>query len=382
MKKTIRPILRDDLSRKGLEKRIDLRVYLDGRQTKFATPYSIAPACWDKKSGRVVGNCPEKSVINSYLNGKETEYERYLFQCEMLGETVDLERIREILTGKSRTAPSEKTNATLDEIFDAYVDKLRTDNRCERTIIGILDLKKDMAKFSKRSKKRTIDQLDILFIQEYKKYLRSVVKWAGRLGYPIDDPFGKGLKFLNRSKPRTVFLTKDEYDAFLQKALPDKGDPAMKLTRELFIFSCETGLRFSDVLDLKWTHLKNIKGVTYISKVQCKTKELVEIPVTLKWAKVLLAKYRNVSTGEHVFPRLSNGCINRKLKMLAEKAGIGKRLSFHVGRHTFASHLANAGTPLYMVAKLLGDKSLDMVHRVYTNTERTELIEAMKKLGA
>lgn len=401
MKKTIRPILRDDLSRKGLEKRIDLRVYLDGRQTKFATPYSIAPDCWDKKSGRVIGNCPEKSVINSYLNGKETEYERYLFQCEMLGETVDLERIREILTGKARTAPSEKSNATLDEIFDAYIDKLRTDNRRERTIIGILDLKKDMAKFSKRSKKQTIDQLDILFIQEYKKYLRtvrrnadntintklnrlrSVVKWAGRLGYPIDDPFGKGLKFLNRSKPRTVFLTKDEYDAFLQKALPDKGDPAMKLTRELFIFSCETGLRFSDVLDLKRTHLKkDSKGVTYISKIQCKTNELVEIPVTLKWAKVLLAKYRNVSTGEHVFPRLSNGCINRKLKMLAEKAGIGKRLSFHVGRHTFASHLANAGTPLYMVAKLLGDKSLDMVHRVYTNTERTELIEAMKKLGA
>lgn len=401
MKKTIRPILRDDLSRKGLEKRIDLRVYLDGRQTKFATPYSIAPACWDKKSGRVVGNCPEKSVINSYLNGKETEYERYLFQCEMLDETVDLERIREILTGKSRTAPSEKTNATLDEIFDAYVDKLRTDNRCERTIIGILDLKKDMAKFSKRSKKRTIDQFDILFIQEYKKYLRtvrrnadntintklnrlrSVVKWAGRLGYPIDDPFGKGVRFLNRSTPRTIFLTKDEYDEFLQKALADRNDLAMRVTRELFIFSCETGLRFSDVLDLKWTHLKkDSKGVTYISKIQCKTKELVEIPLMSKWPKVLLAKYRNVSTGEHVFPRLSNGCINRKLKMLAEKAGIGKRLSFHVGRHTFASHLANAGTPLYMVAKLLGDKSLDMVHRVYTNTERTELIEAMKKLGA
>ena len=401
MKKTIRPILRDDLSRKGLEKRIDLRVYLDGRQTKFATPYSIAPACWDKKSGRVVGNCPEKSVINSYLNGKETEYERYLFQCEMLGETVDLERIREILTGKARTAPSEKTNATLDEIFDAYVDKLRTDNRCERTIIGILDLKKDMAKFSKRSKKRTIDQFDILFIQEYKKYLRtvrrnadntintklnrlrSVVKWAGRLGYPIDDPFGKGVRFLNRSTPRTIFLTKDEYDEFLQKALAARNDLAMRVTRELFIFSCETGLRFSDVLDLKWTHLKkDSKGVTYISKIQCKTKELVEIPLMSKWPKVLLAKYRNVSTGEHVFPRLSNNCVNRKLKMLAEKAGIGKRLSFHVGRHTFASHLANAGTPLYMVAKLLGDKSLDMVHRVYTNTERTELIEAMKKLGA
>ena len=401
MKKTIRPILRDDLSRKGLEKRIDLRVYLDGRQTKFATPYSIAPACWDKKSGRVVGNCPEKSVINSYLNGKETEYERYLFQCEMLGETVDLERIREILTGKARTAPSEKTNATLDEIFDAYVDKLRTDNRCERTIIGILDLKKDMAKFSKRSKKRTIDQLDILFIQEYKKYLRtvrrnadntintklnrlrSVVRWAGRLGYPIDDPFGKGVRFLNRSTPRTIFLTRDEYDEFLQKALADRNDLAMKVTRELFIFSCETGLRFSDVLDLKWTHLKkDSKGVTYISKIQCKTNELVEIPLMSKWPKVLLAKYRNESVDERVFPRLSNGCVNRKLKMLAEKAGIGKRLSFHVGRHTFASHLAHAGVPLYIIAKLLGDKSLDMVHRVYTNTERTELTEAMKKLSA
>ena len=401
MKKTIRPILRDDLSRKGLEKRIDLRVYLDGRQTKFATPYSIAPACWDKKSGRVVGNCPEKSVINSYLNGKETEYERYLFQCEMLGETVDLERIREILTGKARTAPNEKTNATFDEIFDAYVDKLRTDNRRERTIIGILDLKKDMAKFSKRSKKRTIDQLDVLFIQEYKKYLRtvrrnadntintklnrlrSVVKWAGRLGYPIDDPFGKGVRFMTRSTPRTVFLTKDEYDAFLQRALADRNDLAMRVTRELFIFSCETGLRFSDVLDLKWEHLKtDNKGMTYISKIQCKTKELVEIPLMSKWPKVLLAKYRNVSTDENIFPRLSNACVNRKLRMLAEKAGIGKRFSFHVARHTFASHLANAGVPLYIVAKLLGDKSLDMVHRVYTNTERTELTEAMKKLSA
>ena len=81
---------------------------------------------------------------------------------------------------------------------------------------------------------------------------------------------------------------------------------------------------------------------------------------------------------ERVYGR---ACFSASIE-LAEKAGIGKRLSFHVGRHTFASHLANAGTPLYMVAKLLGDKSLDMVHRVYTNTERTELIEAMKKLGA
>lgn len=117
MKKTIRPILRDDLSRKGLEKRIDLRVYLDGRQTKFATPYSIAPACWDKKSGRVVGNCPEKSVINSYLNGKETEYERYLFQCEMLGEPwtwsesgKSLLESRGRLRVKRRTPPSMKSS--------------------------------------------------------------------------------------------------------------------------------------------------------------------------------------------------------------------------------------------------------------------------------
>ena len=107
MKKTIRPILRDDLSRKGLEKRIDLRVYLDGRQTKFATPYSIAPACWDKKSGRVVGNCPEKSVINGYLNGKETEYERYLFQCES-GKYSPERRGR--LRVKRRTPPSMKSS--------------------------------------------------------------------------------------------------------------------------------------------------------------------------------------------------------------------------------------------------------------------------------
>ena len=83
-------------------------------------------------------------------------------------------------------------------------------------------------------------------------------------------------------------------------------------------------------------------------------------------------------------PERVNGreCFSASIEWLAEKAGIGKCLSFHVARHTFASHLANAGVPLYIVAKLLGDKSLDMVHRVYTNTERTELTEAMKKLSA
>ncbi len=399
MKRTIKAILRDDLSTKGPEKRIDLRVYLKGRQTKFATSHSVAPSYWDKQSGRVIGACSEKSVINAYLSGKEADYERYLIQCDVLGESVDLERIREILTGKARTSSREKTNATLEEIFDAYVDKLRTDNRSERTIIGILDLKKDIAKFSKRSKKRTIDQLDILFIQEYKKYLRtvrrnadntintklnrlrSVVKWAGRLGYPIDDPFGKGLRFMTRSKPRTIFLTKDEYEAFLHKALPD--DARMKLVRELFIFCCNTGLRFGDVLDLKWEHLKkDAQGMMYISKVQRKTGELVEIPLLSKWVKVLLAKYRNVSTNEYVFPRISNNCANLKLKILAKKAGIEKCLSFHVSRHTFASHLANEGIPLYLVAKLLGDKSLDMVHRVYTNTDRTDLVNAIRKVVA
>lgn len=400
MKKSVKAILRDDLSTKGVEKRIDVRVYLNGRQTKFATPYSIVPAYWDKKTGRIIGNCAEKSIINAYLNGKGTEYERYLFKCEMMGETVELERIREIITGKAGTCPSEKANATFNEIFDAYIDKLRTDNRRERTIIGLLDLKKDIARFSKRSKKWTIDLLDVAFIQEYKKYLRmvrrnvdntintklnrlrSVVKWAGQLGYPIDDPFGKGLKFMSRSKPRAVFLTKDEYDGFLKKALPDKYGSAMQLTRELFIFSCETGLRYSDVMDLRWEHLKEDNQGTYISKIQCKTRELVEIPIMSKIAKVLIAKYRRMSVGESVFPRISNNCVNKNLKLLAKKAGIEKPLSYHVSRHTFASHLANEGTPLYLVAKLLGDKSLDMVHRVYTNTDRTDLMEAMKRLIA
>ena len=120
----------------------------------------------------------------------------------------------------------------------------------------------------------------------------------------------------------------------------------------------------------------------YISKIQRKTGELVEIPLLSKWVKVLLAKYRNVSTNEYVFPRISNNCANLKLKILAKKAGIKKCLSFHVSRHTFASHLANEGIPLYLVAKLLGDKSLDMVHRVYTNTDRTDLVNAIRKVVA
>lgn len=80
---------------------------------------------------------------------------------------------------------------------------------------------------------------------------------------------------------------------------------------------------------------------------------------------------------------MENHLIPNRLRFRCRQLRNAVRARFsHCARHTFASHLANAGVPLYIVAKLLGDKSLDMVHRVYTNTERTELTEAMKKLSA
>ena len=99
-----------------------------------------------------------------------------------------------------------------------------------------------------------------------------------------------------------------------------------------------------------------------------------------KWPKVLLAKYRNVSTGEHVFPRLSNNCVNRKLKMLAEKAGIGKRLSFHVARHTFATTITlSQGMPIETVSRLLGHTNIKTT-QIYAKITNEKISRDMSAL--
>ena len=114
-----------------------------------------------------------------------------------------------------------------------------------------------------------------------------------------------------------------------------------------FLFSCFTGLRLSDVRNLKWSDIRN--GVIFLR--QHKTGEFVQVPVGKNAQRFL-----RDNESEKVFADFPT-CEewhNRKIREWATAAGIKKRISFHVARHTFATLTLANGADLFTVSKLLG----------------------------
>lgn len=118
-----------------------------------------------------------------------------------------------------------------------------------------------------------------------------------------------------------------------------------------FLFSCNTGLRFVDILKLKWENIKNDEIIID----QSKTERKASIPLNDNAFKILSELEKK---SEFVFQLPSNNGVGKSLKNWAKKASIDKHLTFHCARHTFGTNLAFYGNDVAAISKLLGHTSL------------------------
>jgi integrase len=150
------------------------------------------------------------------------------------------------------------------------------------------------------------------------------------------------------------FLSIDEVKKLMIKEIPEKNTLLHKV-RDLFLFSCFTGLRYSDVMNLKFENIKSDPEI--IKLTMSKTGKDIAIPLTGN-AKAIIAKYSKLVIKvpqSKVLPQITNQVINRSLKDLI---GITRPISFHCGRHTFASNHIQAQTNIIYVKDLLGHSKL------------------------
>lgn len=402
MKTKIKVILRTDLPTKGEEKRIDLRVLCQGKYTSFSTPYHVKPANWDKTKGCVVGNLPDGKAINSYLSQKIADFSKYLWEREMSDDTqrITIQEIKEVLFNGGVTPNPNPDNIRLEELFDQYVDKLEVEDARSNTIRNVKSSKRTICGFAHKKYGQRIctDRIDLPFLQALKKHLkndlkhknatiakrmenlRAAIRWAIYNGHEMQNPFEGGYnKLIPTGDINGTFLNSAEYKRFKSIRLPADTSPSLKLSRWLFIFSCETGLRYSDMQDLKWEHLKmEGKRVVSLTKVQIKTRGKVTVPIS-GMAHAVIQLCRSKKEDKYVFDRIAGQTINDNLKILAKMAGIDKRLTYHVSRHTFASALAEAGAGVVEIMHLLGDKKLDLA-RTYVNIDEQGLRNTMNKV--
>lgn len=155
-----------------------------------------------------------------------------------------------------------------------------------------------------------------------------------------------------------------------------------RVTRDIFVFCCYTGLAYSDVKNLSEKHIvRGIDGEYWIFSKRTKSGQLLKIPLLDK-AIVILDRYKDPEgTPERLLlPVYCNQKVNEYLKEIRAVSGINKKLTFHSSRHTFATTITLAnGVPIETVSKLLGHTKLSTT-QVYARVLEKKVSEDMTSL--
>jgi site-specific recombinase XerD len=205
--------------------------------------------------------------------------------------------------------------------------------------------------------------------------LRSVRKCANNTAVKYIKNFNKIIKlclandwldknpFANyKSKVKEVervYLSEGEIQNIINK---DFKTERLSLVRDIFLFSCFTGLAYIDVKNLTKSHISiGIDGDKWIFTHRQKTESASKIPV-LPVTQMIIDKYADhpqAINEEKLLPILSNQKMNAYLKEIAAVCEIEKELTFHIARHTFATTVTlTNGVPIESVSKMLGHKNL------------------------
>lgn len=176
-------------------------------------------------------------------------------------------------------------------------------------------------------------------------------------------------------------LTPEELEA-LEMAFP-KLSYTLKRSLDIFLFSCYTGLRFSDIVNIKNENFHLIDDKLWLIYSSVKTDVNVRLPLFLLFeGKALNIYYRYKSNKASLFEISSsaNSNVNKHLKQIASIAEVDKRISFHTARHTNATLLLYNGANITTVQKLLGHKSVRTTE-IYSNIMDMTVVRDLENIN-
>lgn len=177
-----------------------------------------------------------------------------------------------------------------------------------------------------------------------------------------------------------VYLSKPELEKIKNQEFEKT---TLSINRDIFVFSCYTGLPYGDVKVLNKNHLQvGVDGKKWIYMRRSKTNTAVRIPL-LEEAERILDCYKDhprIDGTDNLLPVYSNQKTNQYLKEIAEKVKIRKKLSFHTARHTFATTVTLAnGVPIETVSKLLGHHKISTT-QIYARVIDSKIADDMATL--
>ena len=354
---------------------IYMRVTIQGKRLELSCNYSIEPTRWNSAGGKVKGNSEESRTINTHLDlmkRKAYDYQQQII-LEQLPFTVETFKSKWSGTGieqrKLMEVVREHNGQVKALIGKEYVRatwvKYKT---TEKHLEDFLKWKYKVGDIQLRSLKYAfIIDLEFylkteknLSINSYGKVIKNFKKIIGECvakDWMDKDPYL--LYKVKHIDPHVPHLSADEL-----RRLENKQFDIDRLSevRDLFIFSCYTGLAYVDAALLTPDNIiVGFDGKQWLIKARKKTDIMSRVPLLTK-ALAIIEKYKDhpkTVTSGSLLPIVSNQKVNAYLKEIADLCDIKKKVTFHVARHTFATTVTlGNGIPIETVSKMLGHKKL------------------------
>ena len=351
------------------------RITINGKRIELSTNRFVEISKWSTEAGKIKGTSEEARSINNHLDLLKSQIRDA--EMELIHKKIALttETIKSKLLGVDERA------RMLVPIFQDHNNKIKE-------LVGKEYAPGTLERYT-TSLKHTIEfmqwkynisdiditKIDHAFITDYEFWLRSVRNCANNTAVKYLKNFNKIIKlclandwldknpFANyKSKVKEVervYLTEAEIQSIIEK---DFKTERLSLVRDIFLFSCFTGLAYIDVKNLTKAHVSyGIDGEKWIFTHRQKTESASKIPI-LPVTQMIIDKYENhpqCINEDKLLPILSNQKMNAYLKEIAGVCEIEKELTFHIARHTFATTVTlTNGVPIESVSKMLGHKNL------------------------
>ncbi len=294
--------------------------------------------------------------LNAYI-GKDAKVNREARQM------AEHERIQEELKLSGR-ALGHQTSADRRLLFAAYLRELAPQKRAASTIYHYERAARFVEQFTPTGIR--LADIDGDWLASFKAWMlermahnsaattysiiAAALNRAARQG-KVRDNVTKHEKALTFRKTNREFLNEAEIERF---AATECSRPDV---RRAFLFSCCTGLRFSDVKALTWSRIVlDPNGPAQLRFTQRKTREVTYLPLAAM-AVELLGPCG--APGDRVFQLPTNKDANVVLRRWAKQVGHPRHITFHAARHSFAMMLLRAGVNLFVVKELMGHANIN-----------------------
>ena len=385
--------LRSNYENKEGKSPVMLRIFLGGEMTNFGTTkIFVKKSLWSNATNRLRGRTTEALSVNAALDAISTTLYGIYRKYEN-DESLSLDLIRTVYFGKNREFTS------FLPVFDKFLEDIK--QRVGKTI-GADSLQKYsvlrrhfaeflMYKYSRKD--IGLNEFTPAVVQDFHLYmstvagcayntsvkkvktLKTITIYAQKRGFLLHDPFVN--HHFHMEPVDRGFLTDEE---ILRVANKNLGIQRLELVRDIFIFSCFTGLAYIDVSNLTPDHIVTMDDKQWIMTKRQKTSVETNV-LLLDIPRAIIAKYSHKTYRDgKLFPVLTNQKTNSYLKEIADLCGIKKKLTFHLARHTFATMSLSKGVPIESVSKMLGHTNIRTT-QIYARITNKKIEHDMEQLS-